>query len=294
VLAAWGPRVRRASGRGDASLFDVAPTVLALLGLPRDSKMAGRVLRDWFEEVPTAPPSRGPVSVAVRRVAARETSPREAEEYAKKLLALGYLSPRETAALAPTGGSRPGRTEGAWNNLGVYERDTRKNPAAARVAFEKALALRPDYYSPMFNLAVLERSAGHARAAEDRLIRSLKGAGGDPAPVLEAWAAEYEQGGRSSAAESLLARAVREWPDSEPVARDLGLVRFRAGDCRGAVAALARYETETREPRTLNALALFQTCLRDRAAVVRLLERSLAVKPDQPEVARSLARARGN
>ena len=50
-------------------------------------------------------------------------------------------------------------TEGAWNNLGLYERDVVKDRGAARQAFEKSLALRPDYHSPMFNLAVLERDA---------------------------------------------------------------------------------------------------------------------------------------
>jgi hypothetical protein len=38
----------------------------------------------------------------------------------------------------------------------------------------------------------------------------------------------------------------------------------------------------------LNDLALFYTCLADREEVMRLLGRSLALDPNQPEVARSL------
>ena len=45
-------------------------------------------------------------------------------------------------------------------------------------------------------------------------------------------------------------------------------------------------------PQTLNALAIFETCLADRAAVERLLAKSLALNPNQPDVARSLARVR--
>ena len=50
----------------------------------------------------------------------------EASEYAKKLLALGYLSASEASPLAAPGGDRPGMTECAWNNLGLYFRDSLK------------------------------------------------------------------------------------------------------------------------------------------------------------------------
>ena len=55
---------------------------------------------------------------------AAATPASEANEYAKKLLALGYLSGSGIKPLAPPGGDRPGMTEGAWNNLGLYYRET--------------------------------------------------------------------------------------------------------------------------------------------------------------------------
>jgi len=216
----------------------------------------------------------------------------QSSEYARKLLALGYLSPSETRPLAPPGGDRPGMTEGAWNNLGVYERETRRNFAAAQIDFEKSLALSPDYYSAMFNLAVLARARGDVRASEDWLFRSLAALGSDPAPVVTGWAREYEKAGKAAAARSVLERAARSYPDNEALARELALLRYRGHDCRGALAALARFEQTTREPRTLNDLALIETCLVDRDAVIRLLERSLALDPNQPEVARTLAAVR--
>ncbi len=42
------------------------------------------------------------------------------------------------------------------------------------------------------------------------------------------------------------------------------------------------------DPNTLNALGLFETCLGKREDAMRLFERSLAVKPDQPGVVESL------
>jgi Flp pilus assembly protein TadD len=184
-------------------------------------------------------------------------------------------------------------TEGAWNNLGLYYRETRRDLSSARSAFEKSLALRPDYYSPMFNLAVLSRQEGDTRKAEEWLFRSLAAVKSDPAAVVAGWAREYQRDGKSAAAKSLLARAAKTYPANEAIARERALLLFRATDCRGAVAALSPFEAATSDPQTLNALALFYTCLADREAVIRLLERSLAIKPDQPEVARSLARVKG-
>ncbi|HKD11545.1 MAG TPA: alkaline phosphatase family protein [Thermoanaerobaculia bacterium] len=292
VFAAWGSRVRPTSARGKVTLFDIAPTALALLGLPADRKMPGRVLTAAFADLRESPRADLFDSVEVRRLAAEKISAAQSSEYARKLLALGYLSPSETRPLAPPGGDRPGMTEGAWNNLGVYERETRRNFAAAQADFEKSLALSPDYYSAMFNLAVLARARGDVRASEDWLFRSLAALGSDPAPVVTGWAHEYEKAGKTAAARSVLERAARSYPDSEALARELALLRYRGHDCRGALGALARFEQTTREPRTLNDLALIETCLVDRDAVIRLLERSLALDPNQPEVARTLAAVR--
>src|SRR5678816_2893411 len=46
VLAIWGRGVRRGAARGQASLYDVAPTVLALLDLPATRRMPGAARAD--------------------------------------------------------------------------------------------------------------------------------------------------------------------------------------------------------------------------------------------------------
>ncbi len=288
VLAAWGSGVRRGQGRGGATLFDVAPTVLALLEVPAGSRMAGKPITAAFDRLPAPPKRRAFADVAVRRVAAVSMSSAESVEYAKKLLALGYLSPGQTHALAAPGGARPGMTEGAWNNLGMYERETAKNPAAAQAAFQQSLKLNPDYYSPMFNLAVLAREKGETRAAEDWLFRSLRAVKSDPSVAIAGWAREYLKGGKTAAAQSLLERATAAYPDNEAIAREKARFRYRRKDCKRAVSAMSRFVGETRDLESVNDLILFQTCLKNRGEVERLLERSLALKPDQPEVARLL------
>src|SRR5260370_33228636 len=94
-----------------------------------------------------APPERGAnatASIVVRRVPAEKMSAEQSSEHAKKLLALGYLSPSETQPLAPTGADRPGLTEGAWNTLGVSVRETRKDFAGSGAGFEKRRARAAD------------------------------------------------------------------------------------------------------------------------------------------------------
>ena len=287
VFAVWGAGVRTGRPRGAARLVDVAPTVLALLAVPGDRRMTGEPVAAAFEK-PLRLTRADRSQLAVARVAAQAASDAESSEYAKKLLALGYLSPGETAALAPSGGALPGLTEGAWNNLGTYELQTKKNFAAAKAAFEESLKLRPDYYSPMFNLAVLAREQGDARAAEEWLLRSLRAVPGDPSTAVIGWAREWAKRGKPSASQSLLARASEAFPANEAIARERARFLHENRNCGGAAAALAPFGATTSDPQTLNDLALYETCLQHREAVERLLARSLALKPDQPDVARAL------
>jgi Flp pilus assembly protein TadD len=291
VFAAWGARVQPGKAKDAASkptMFDMAPTVLALLGVAPDRRMPGHSIGAAFRGVRALPARDAFSGIAVRRVAAEEMSPAQANEYAKKLLALGYLSGSEARPLAAPGGAEPGMTEGAWNNLGVYERETAKDLPAARAAFEKALALRPDYHSPMFNLAVLARTEGKDREAEDWLFRSLKTGHADPPGTVRQWMAEYERLGRPASGRAIADRALKELPGDESLALEIALERFRSRDCEGASEALSRFESATRETKTLNALGLFDVCQGKREDASRLFERSLALDSNQPGVVESL------
>lgn len=290
VLVAWGARTRPSSQRGEASVFDLAPTVLALLGLPADPAMTGRPLVGAFRDL--HPPRPEPLfgGVEVERVAAEEVTPERASEYTKKLQALGYLSGGEAEAgpVKPASGSRPGVTEGGYNNLGLFERDTRGDLARAEADFRKALELRPGYHSPMFNLAVLFRKRGEDATAIDWLFRSFAAGHAQPEDTIVHWAAEYRNLRRPAVERTLLERGHRTYPGSEVLARTLANVLFEGHDCRAAFEAVKPFAESTREFQTLNALGLFETCLGDRPAAVAFFRRSLALQPGQAGVERSL------
>jgi predicted AlkP superfamily phosphohydrolase/phosphomutase/Flp pilus assembly protein TadD len=294
VFAAYGHRVPGSPQRGDATVFDLEPTIAALLDLPVDRRETGRVIEGAFSGLRPPPHEDLFGRVAVRRLAAEKLSEQQADEYARRLRSLGYLSGNEPASLAPTGGERPGMTEAAWNNLGLYLRDNTRDLAAAESAFRKALELAPAFGSPRFNLAVLERMRGRNREAIDWLFRSFEAGHADPEGTALRWFSEYAAKGELSWAGVVLERAAAIYPTNELIGRQLGMLRFQMRDCAGAAESVARFEAVTRDPETLNALALFRACLGRTGDAVALLEKSLALKPDQPAVIQSLNRMRGS
>ncbi len=238
VFAAWGARVRPGHESGvRPTMFDPAPTVLALLGLPADRGMTGHPIAAAFRDLHSMPKQELFAGITIRRVPAEQMSEAERSEYTKKLLALGYLSGSEAKPLAPTGGERPGMTEGAWNNLGLYERETLGDLRSAREAFEKALALRPGYHSPMFNLAILYRTQKDNAKARDWLFRSFAAGHADPEGTLLGWVNWYEEHGSAAEAMPLLERAVADFPKNEvlrpharpPTLQEEGVSRSRRG-----------------------------------------------------------------
>jgi predicted AlkP superfamily phosphohydrolase/phosphomutase/Flp pilus assembly protein TadD len=289
VFAAWGARVRPSAERGGASVFDVEPTVAALLGLPVDRRAGGSPIRDAFPGL-AAPAKKDLSGIEVRRLAGEPMSEKEASEYTKKLLALGYLSGGEPGKLAPSGGDRPGMTEGAWNNLGLYlsvNREREDFPAAEK-AYRKALELRPDYPSPQYNLAVLSRHRGDDRQALDWLFRSFEAGHANPEGTVLEWAAQYASQKKAAPQKALLEKAATKYPDNEPIARRLAILRFQDHDCPGANGAVVRFAPATRDPDTLNVLALLSTCLGRPDDAIAFFRRSLEIKPDQPGAIRSL------
>ena len=199
VLLLWGKNVKGSPERGDASVYDVAPTVSALLELPVDPKMQGKALLELPRRSPkmqgkallsafqgvSSPPREVFRNVEVRRCASNAPTAAQRSEYAEKLRSLGYLSGSESKSLpvADREETAQGRTEGAWNNLGLYQREAGLLDEAER-SFRESLRLKPDYSSPMFNLAVLERTRGRWEPALEWLFKSLAAGRAEPEETL--------------------------------------------------------------------------------------------------------------
>ena len=85
----YGPYVRQPGERPPARIEDLAPTILALLGLPVPAEMDGRVLSEWLGEVPVE--TGLPQAPTLPTPALPPYSEEEAAAIARRLRALGYL-----------------------------------------------------------------------------------------------------------------------------------------------------------------------------------------------------------
>jgi len=290
VFAAWGARVKKTPERGDASVFDVEPTVAALLDLPVDKHATGSPIHAAFRDLPTPHRQDLVAKVAVRRLSADPMSDKEADEYAKKLMALGYLSGGGSERLAPSGGDRPGLTEAGWNNLGLYlsTKGGAANLDEAVLAFKKSLELWPGFVSPKLNLALTYRIRGEDREAIDGLFRAIAAGQKSPERTVLDWALYYEVNHKGPEVREVLERGAQLYPQYEAIHRALAMAYFKGKDCQRGDASLSPFEKTTQEPQTLNALALIRACLGRKDDAVALFRRSLALVPNQKTVIASL------
>jgi predicted AlkP superfamily phosphohydrolase/phosphomutase/Flp pilus assembly protein TadD len=285
VLLAWGDGVRPAPPNARASAFDVAPTLLALMELPADREMRGSV-------VPIFPGLSGHkepgvlAKVSVETVASAAVDREQAAEYTKKLVALGYISAKESAEQKTAPRTSAGLTKGAWNNLGIYRRFSLHDDRGAREDWEESLKLDPGYRSPLFNIATLERDRGHFEEAARWLLRAIAAGQPEPEGTVERWAGEFER--RGGAGLVLLRAAHAAYPQSEPYARNYALLLSRKKRCREAYEVIAPLESSN-QAETLNVAGVVEACL-DRPDRVRtLFTRSLELDPNQPRVREALA-----
>ena len=94
ILIARGPDFRKEHTIENASLMDLAPTLLFSLGLPISSEMDGRILEDLFTQEFHAEHSKSVLSrsnMVQSALADRSLSSEEEEQIIKQLSRLGYL-----------------------------------------------------------------------------------------------------------------------------------------------------------------------------------------------------------
>lgn len=252
VLVMHGPDIRRGAVVADASVLDVAPTLLALYGLPVGDDMDGRVLEDALEPGFLARNPVERVPTWERAMAAPRTMETIAQDadLMEKLRSLGYIGGTEDpASAAGTPGEVRQQGARALNNRGVALLAQGDRDAALRT-FQEALDAGGGVPS-LNNIARVHLSAGRpddAAAALDAIEAA------DPGfrqlAELRGW--EHDLRGDAASAERWLREAVRTDPSDSRSLTRLGHLLEAKGDLSGAE---ARYGEAVRaDPE--NALAL--------------------------------------
>jgi Tfp pilus assembly protein PilF/arylsulfatase A-like enzyme len=242
ILVMSGPGVRRGVRLDEASIYDVAPTILALFGQPVPRSWPGRVLGPALDR---AFLSRHPVTFRASDPTRASPAPgsaengEEAEELRAKLESLGYL--------APARAKRPMTTS---NNRGVALLAEGKFEAAAD-AFRDAIREEPGQSTLWVNLGIALRHAGKDAEAGELFRRALsrpesrRAAGHQLAQLL------MEEGDLPGA-ESVLRGVLADEPGAAEVRNALGLVLDQAGRSKEAwkeFAASAELDPNAAEPR---------------------------------------------
>jgi tetratricopeptide (TPR) repeat protein len=302
----WGPGVELGPGgagptvRGDrASVKQVCATLLAILGMPSDPRLAEPPLAG----APGAAGSpRALPAVHYERAfrpaeppAAAEAAPGDAEAVAR-LRALGYVGASEPAR-APAGapdGERT-RTAGSYDNEGLILREAGR-ATEARAAFERALARDPRNASALWNLSDLLAAAGSTAPpasdldrADDLLVKALAAGLPDGVARLRERALRYDRGGAGDRSVRLLAAGAAARPDDPELWLLAGRFRIGRRDCRAALDDFEHaLQLAPRDAVAYGSSALARLCLGDLPGAAEDLRRSLALDPDQPAVRRAL------
>ena len=295
MLAAEGPAVVPARERGKASVFDVVPTLCRLLGLPADPKFEGKPVAGLGgASLPKAvPPVSWERSVKVERLAVREMDARErkaAEEFTKKLIALGYLTGSEAAAVDARPADRAGtETAGHYQNLATFLRSRHKYEESLPL-YRKALEVNPKASTAWMNYSIALFQVDRWKESDEALINAIRNGYNDPEAAAYRRVSTYMQRiERRPAVRKDLVRYLRSltaaFPQNDRFAASLGKALFedrQCGESQGIfskIAAKKPYDVEA-----LNLMALTSLCLERPGEAREWFRRSLAVEPNQPAV----------
>lgn len=243
ILVMSGPGVRRGARLDEASIHDVAPTILALFGQPVPRSWPGRVLgralaEKFLAEHPVAFRASDPVRPSSSPSA--EGSSEEEEELRAKLESLGYL------------GAARGKTSMTTSNNRGVALLAQGDFEGAAAAFREAISEEPNQPTLWVNLGIALRHAGKPDEARVLFRRALarpearRAAGHQLAQVLM-------EGGELAEAEAELRIVLRQEPGASEVRNALGLVldkRGRPAEAWTEFEEAARLDPNAAEPRS--------------------------------------------
>ncbi len=308
IFTVAGKGIRRL-GRTSArvTVYDVAPTIASLLGIPPDQSWRGRPF-------PGAPDNGlAPIDYRPLLPAASYRSSQSAEavvdpEYIAKLESLGYISrsggeqDRPSKTPGPSGRSPggntvagnapedPSSTRGSLNNLAVIKINEKRYDEAEAL-LRKAIEASPDYAAPRYNLRRIYMETGRYDDADRELWAAVDRGLRDPERSLDRAAADYESLSMPERADALLARSLERFPDHEPFWVHALVVKLRLEQCVQGTAmgieAMARFPSSA----PVHAFSgLLAVCSGDHVMARGALQRSLQLKPDQPTLRETLSR----
>ena len=300
VMAAFGPAVVPSGERGSATVFDVAPTLCRILGLPPDPSFEGKPIPGFGgKTVPKAVPAVSWArSAPVERIVVSTNSAEEkkvAEEFTKKLIALGYLTGADATAVDARPPDRAGtETAVSFSNIGTYL--CVKGRLKEGIEWHrKALEVNPKSGALWLNLSVALQQSNRWNESDDALLEAVRNGSDPEATVLRrvgTYAQRFEkQPEARGQLVSFLRKVTAAYPQNDAYATALGKALFDNQDCAGSEKVFQRLLLKRpNDVEALNVLALTAWCQNRPGEARAFFSRSLALDPNQAGVREDLAR----
>ncbi|HET7436417.1 MAG TPA: alkaline phosphatase family protein [Thermoanaerobaculia bacterium] len=307
LFIAYGNHVAPNRASHPMTIYDVAPTTLAILGLPKSTEMPGQVATWAFRDIQ-------PVE-SVRVVSYSEffnarpaggLPPIDAKLYTASLQAIGHVI--DVSRLQPVFEDEDGEIASAaqaqpiapqqygsyawYNNLGVQLRSQNKFKEAVE-AFQKAIELNPNKPTPYLNLAMVLFDRQQYTAADEAFIQAVaKGL-----PNADRWfvdfAALYRTKDMTSRAIALLYKGKQIFPSSYAIAANLGSALAESERYTEGIPELERaLGLQPSSTLALNNLGLYYSKKNDYGRALDFWNRSLTIDPRQPQIRQAADAAR--
>jgi Tfp pilus assembly protein PilF len=303
VFIAYGAHV--APVRGYAmSVYDVTPTLLTLLGLPKSLEMPGNLAKWAFRDVEPLDSVRVVnYSEFVGERPMGTTARVDPREYQRALLAIGHVSDPnrpltpmlESDEQPPQSAPLPPEKWGAYayqNNLGVQLRAQGKLKDASE-AFQNAIDLNPSRPTPYLNMAMILFDRQDYTDANTMFLDAVQRG----LPNAEQWfldfAALYRDRNMTSRAIELLQKGTEVLPQSFLIAANLGSALLSASRYTEGVPVLERaLGMQPSSTMVLNNLGIFYAKHNDYGRALDYWNRSLSIEPHQPQIREAAVAAR--
>ncbi len=305
VFIAYGPHLAASRGIHTISVYDLAPTVLALLGLPQSTEMPGKVASWAFRDI-TPITSVRVVSYGefVNNRPIATSAHLEPTRYQRELQAIGHLndpsrkmiplleSDEEPARNAPPLSPEKWGTYAYYNNLGVELRGKGKLQDAAD-AFQRAIELNPNRPTPYLNLAMTLFDRREYSDADEVFMEAVAKGLPNAETYFVDFAALYRQHDMISRAIALLTKGKEAFPESYRIAANLGSALVEASRYSEGVPELERaLGLRPSSTEVLNNLGIYYAKKKDYARALDYWNRSLSIEPHQPQIRQAADAAR--
>lgn len=295
VFIAYGPQVMPSPARRPATIFDIAPTILALQGLPKSREMQGQPINWAFRDlIPVTGVSVGSYQDFITRKVIPVAASNDPAGYKTRLQEIGHLAdPKRVAMPLVAEEEAPEATPIAPQQWGMYahlnntaiELKKQKKYREAIETIEQAIQLNPSRPTPYLNLAMILVERQQYTVAENLLVKAVTLGLPNPEKYFLDFAAYYRANDMPTRAIGLLYKAKSLFPQSQLIAANLGSALASAERYTDAQPELERaLALEPASTRALNNLGVLHLRKKELSRALDYWNRSLAIDPRQPEV----------